>query len=93
MRRLFSLILFVLCTLAVNAGPAQPGIWRTLTLPDGTTIEAELCGDEFVHYWRTTGDKLYIPRVVVVNSMQAGNWLWDANTSNHLTLRWNEEVV
>ena len=40
-----------------------------------------------------TGDKLYIPRVVVVNSMQAGNWLWDANTSNHLTLRWNEEVV
>lgn len=60
MRRLFSLILFVLCTLAVNAGPAQPGIWRTLTLPDGTTIEAELCGDEFVHYWRTTGDKLYI---------------------------------
>lgn len=40
-----------------------------------------------------TGDKLYIPRVVVVNSMQAGNWLWDANTSNHLTLRWNEEIV
>lgn len=40
-----------------------------------------------------TGDKLYIPRVVVVNSMQAGNWLWDANTSNHLTLKWNEEVV
>lgn len=40
-----------------------------------------------------TGDKLYIPRVVVVNSMQAGNWLWDANTSNHLTLKWNEEII
>ena len=40
-----------------------------------------------------TGDKLYIPRVVVVNSMQAGNWLWDANSANHLTLRWSEEIV
>lgn len=40
-----------------------------------------------------TGDKLYIPSVVVVNSMQAGNWLWDASNSNHLTLRWNEEVI
>lgn len=40
-----------------------------------------------------TGDKLYIPSVVVVNSMQAGNWLWDASRSNHLTLRWSEEVV
>ena len=40
-----------------------------------------------------TGDKLYIPRVVVVNSMQAGNWLWDANSTNHLTLRWSEEIV
>lgn len=39
-----------------------------------------------------TGDKLYIPRVVVVNSMQAGNWLWDATSANHLTLRWNEVV-
>lgn len=37
-----------------------------------------------------TGDRLYIPRVVVVNSMQAGNWLWDASTTNYLTLRWNE---
>lgn len=40
-----------------------------------------------------TGDKLYIPSVVVVNSMQAGNWLWDASVGNHLTLKWSEEVV
>lgn len=39
-----------------------------------------------------TGDRLYIPRVVVVRSMQAGNWLWDAGSDYHLTLKWNEEV-
>lgn len=60
MRRLFSLLLVVLCTLTVNAVPAQPGIWRTLTLPGGVTVEAELCGDEFVHFWKTAGGKLYI---------------------------------
>jgi len=36
-----------------------------------------------------TNDELYIPRVVVVDSMQIGNWIWDAISSeNHLTLKW-----
>lgn len=34
-------------------------------------------------------NELYIPRVVVVDSMQIGNWIWDAISSgNHLTLKW-----
>ena len=32
--------------------------------------------------------KLFIPRVVVVQSMQAGNWMWDATIENHLSLVW-----
>ena len=32
------------------AVPARPG-WQTKTQPDGTTIEVELRGDEFLHYW------------------------------------------
>ena len=36
-----------------------------------------------------TNDELYIPRVVVVDSMKIGNWIWDAISSpNHLTLKW-----
>lgn len=36
-----------------------------------------------------TNDELYIPRVVVVDSMKIGNWIWDAMSSEtHLTLKW-----
>lgn len=36
-----------------------------------------------------SNDELYIPRVVVVNSMKIGNWIWDAiSNQNHLTLKW-----
>ena len=35
-----------------NAVPARPGV-RTITQPDGTVIEAELVGDERMHFYRT----------------------------------------
>ena len=36
-----------------------------------------------------TNNELYIPRVVVVDSMKISNWLWDASSlSNHLTLKY-----
>lgn len=36
-----------------------------------------------------TNNELYIPRVVVVDSMQIGAWIWDAiSTEYHLTLKW-----
>lgn len=36
-----------------------------------------------------TDQKLYIPMVVVTQSMQAGNWIWDASIdANHFTLRY-----
>lgn len=34
-------------------------------------------------------NELYIPRVVVVDSMQIGYWIWDAiSADSHLTLKW-----
>ena len=34
-------------------------------------------------------NELYIPRVVVVDSMQIGHWIWDAiSADSHLTLKW-----
>lgn len=47
---LLSLILLVL-TLSTFAVPAYRG-WQTKTQPDGTTIEVQLTGDEFHHYWQ-----------------------------------------
>lgn len=36
-----------------------------------------------------SNNELYIPRVVVVDSMQIGNWKWDGSTAQyHLTLKW-----
>ena len=36
-----------------------------------------------------TGNYLYIPRVVVVDSMQIGKWIWDGKSNQyHLTLKW-----
>lgn len=40
----------LLAVMAANAVPAKPGI-RTITQPDGTTVQAELRGDEFCSFY------------------------------------------
>ena len=44
---------------SVMAIPAKPGLWRVLTLLDGTEVRAELCGDEFTHYWKSEDGLCY----------------------------------
>ena len=53
---LVSLFLLAVATFAV---PAKPGLTRLLTLTDGTTLNATLVGDEYVHYWLGTDGKAY----------------------------------
>lgn len=43
----------------VMAVPAKPGQWKTVTLEDGSTIEVELVGDEFCHFWRDAKGNVY----------------------------------
>ena len=53
MKKIFLLLTALLWGVAVQslwAVPAHPG-WQTKTQPDGTTIEVQLQGDEFFHYW------------------------------------------
>ena len=50
------LLLLALVTFAV---PAKPGLKRTLTLTDGTTVSAVLVGDEHGHFWRGADGKSY----------------------------------
>ena len=39
--------------------PAQPGTWRTITLPDGQQVTALLCGDEHFNYFRSSDGTCY----------------------------------
>ena len=50
MKKIFNLFVAMLVVTASYAVPARPG-WQTKTQPDGTTIEVQLVGDEFYHYW------------------------------------------
>lgn len=46
-------MLLVLGVIAVQAVPAKRGVKKTLTLKDGTRVEATLTGDEHVHFYQT----------------------------------------
>ena len=71
---LFSATLLLAAGVAF-AVPAKRGVKKTLTLQDGTRVEATLTGDEFVHYYKTAdgraiqmGEKGY--QVVSLDSLQ-----------------------
>lgn len=49
----------VLASTALNASPVQPGIWRTFTLENGQTIQVQLMGDEFLHFWEDKDGNRY----------------------------------
>ena len=38
--------------LVASAVPAKRGIWKTVLLNSGEQIRVQLCGDEFLHYWK-----------------------------------------
>ena len=50
MKKIFTLLVSMLFVMAGYAVPARRG-WQIKTQPDGTTIELQLVGDEFCHYW------------------------------------------
>lgn len=61
MRRYFITALSALCMLGgptAQAVPAYPAR-RTVTLPDGTQVEARLTGDEFLHFYRDADGNAY----------------------------------
>lgn len=59
MKKQILTLLFAATTLSALAAPAKPGTWRTITLEDGTTIRAELVGDEHGHCWKAANGQLY----------------------------------
>lgn len=62
MRHLLSLFFFLVCSITAYAVPAKPGIWRSLTLADGTKVMAEMHGDEYVCFWQSAEGTRYMMR-------------------------------
>ena len=52
--------LFVLGLSCAHAVPAKKGVKRTIKLADGTSVVAELKGDEFASYWQADDGKCYV---------------------------------
>lgn len=53
MKRLLLTFALLLTMTTVMAVPAKSGIRKTLTLKNGSRVEATLVGDEYVHYYQT----------------------------------------
>lgn len=56
-------LLFILSMLmvgtAIHAVPAKRGKWKTFTLKTGQTVQVQLCGDEFLHFWEDKDGNRY----------------------------------
>lgn len=60
MKRLLQTFLLLALTVSAFAVPAKKGVWRDITLSNGTTVRAQLVGDEFSHYWLGADGKKYL---------------------------------
>lgn len=59
MKKLMLLLAFVLTTLTISAVPAKRGLWRTVTLADGTEVRVQKMGDEHLHFWADEAGNAY----------------------------------
>lgn len=53
MKKLLLTFIMAAITMGAMAVPAKRGIWKTVTLPDGTEVRAQLVGDEHMHFYVT----------------------------------------
>ena len=56
-------IILMLLSMAISTAiaiPAKRGLWKTLTLANGSEVKAMLMGDEFGHFWKAEDGKCYI---------------------------------
>ena len=62
MKRTLLLGTLLMAVLIVVAVPAKRGVWKTLTLQDGTEVRATLVGDEHGHFWKSENGQAYTQR-------------------------------
>lgn len=59
MKKLFFITFCLLTSLCTSAVPAKKGVWKMLTLADGTQIQAQLIGDEHGHCFLSQEGRTY----------------------------------
>ena len=52
MKKLFLLMLLAMLTVGAFAVPAKKGLWKNVTLADGTEVRVQKMGDEHLHFWQ-----------------------------------------
>lgn len=60
MKRWFTLWVVLFVVLSAMAVPAKPGVWRTISLTDGSLVKVQLVGDEFMHYYQSADGTRYL---------------------------------
>ena len=53
-------VVLLLCSMTTNAIPVRPGMWATLTLADGTTVRAEVFGNEYGCWYQDAQGRYYV---------------------------------
>lgn len=59
-KRIAFLMTLVLTAVLVNAIPVRLGNWKKIPLVDGTFVQAQLKGDESLHYWESADGVRYV---------------------------------
>ena len=59
MKKFYLTLLLTVVTVTMMAVPAKRGLWKTLTLQDGTQVRATLVGDEHGHFWKAENGQAY----------------------------------
>ena len=59
MKKVLLSLTFMALAMTMMAIPAKRGVTKMLTLADGTTVKAQLVGDEHGHYWKAEDGKAY----------------------------------
>ncbi len=60
MKRFIFTLCFLLAFLSSNAVPAKRGIWQMVTLEDGSKVNVELSGSEFMKFYQSEDSLIYI---------------------------------
>ena len=83
-KKFFIIMAVLTLVITANATPAKRGLWRTLTLTDGTAVLAQLSGDEFAHFWQSVDGRCFVEQEDGTYALADMNQLRATSRSMHM---------
>jgi len=80
MKRMAMLWSLLMTMVFIYAVPAKRGVWKTLTLGNGTEVRAQLVGDEHGHFWKAEDGQAYLKQGDVYVAVDAQQIIKKAKT-------------